>query len=101
VSRFVDVSLGETRYRVPSLNLGEQRDLNKLVTEYLAQEDKGSHQTLIHNQAVGKLVLTRATPTIENFDQLECSPDELLVAIGQVLELTGLTAAGKAPAGAP
>jgi hypothetical protein len=80
--RNTTVSLGETNYAVPHLNLGEIEEIGEVFENQTAG--------LKRAYALLEIILRRASPAVENVRMIEASPEELGVAINKALQFSGL-----------
>lgn len=105
--RSVKVKLGEIEYEVPHLTLGQIEELSEAWDEATSEVAKAENAIalgrVIFKRAfrVGEIIMRRATPKIEDFRLLECTPADLRVANDEVLAFCGLAKAdeeGKAQA---
>jgi hypothetical protein len=100
----VRIMLGAASHQAPRLNIGQIRRLMALYRDFAAKGTPDTVDLFDHGVAVASLVFERASPPIDDFDQLETTPAELRIACDAVLEFSGLkakdAAEGKTPAAA-
>lgn len=79
MSKSVKVTLAETEYDVPMLNVGQL----ELVTDALAGP------AMRATFAILKIALKRATPAVPTPDEIEATRDEVATAVDAILVLAG------------
>lgn len=97
MAKTINITLGESSYAVPHLNMGQIEELSEIYEE---PDYASSARKFKTTKRIATLLLRRAEPKIEDFSTIECTTEELAVAIRSILAASGLQT-GATPGEAP
>jgi hypothetical protein len=81
MSKTIVVKLGDTEYSVPKLNIGQLREVQKIILN--------DDRTVVGFAILG-VALRRADPKVEDIDTVEADVDDISKAVSEILIFAGL-----------
>jgi hypothetical protein len=79
VSKVITVKLGDTEYSVPKLNIGQLREVSRIITGDRAE---------VSFEVLG-VALRRADPKVDDVNMIEAEVDEIGKAVTDILAFAG------------